>query len=196
MIKTQPMEEPVIESKKEKDKTERERQTFYRVAFQNYSNLLQIADNKANIIISINALVISSLIALVSYGSISNQLEMHQPVVFLPILIFLGLIMTSTLLAVQVAKPKIMGKSKDKAEKTQFSMLFFGATDFYSYEEYLVETHRVLHSRKEIQDQMTMSLYYQGKVLSRKYKVLRQAYTVFTLGLAFGVVVLLGNMIL
>jgi hypothetical protein len=196
MIKTQPMEEPVIESKKEKDKTERERQTFYRVAFQNYSNLLQIADNKANIIISINALVISSLIALVSYGSISNQLEMHQPVVFLPILIFLGLIMTSTLLAVQVAKPKIMGKSKDKAEKTQFSMLFFGATDFYSYEEYLVETHRVLHSRKEIQDQMTMSLYYQGKVLSRKYKVLRQAYTVFTLALAFGVVVLLGNMIL
>jgi hypothetical protein len=41
-----------------------------------------------------------------------------------------------------------------------------------------------------------MSLYYQGKVLSRKYKVLRQAYTVFTLALAFGVVVLLGNMIL
>ncbi|OYX13134.1 MAG: metal-dependent phosphohydrolase, partial [Algoriphagus sp. 32-45-6] len=38
------MEEPIFESKKEKDKTERERQTFYRVAFQNYSNLLQIAD--------------------------------------------------------------------------------------------------------------------------------------------------------
>ena len=190
------MEEPIFESKKEKDKTERERQTFYRVAFQNYSNLLQIADNKANIIISINALVISSMIALVSYGSISNQVQMNQPVIFVPILIFLGLILTSTYLAVQVAKPKIMGKSKDKEEKTQFSMLFFGATDFYSYEEYLLETHRVLHSRKEIQDQMTLSLYYQGKVLSRKYKVLRHAYTIFTLALAFGVVVLLANLIL
>ncbi len=190
------MEEPIFESKKEKDKTERERQTFYRVAFQNYSNLLQIADNKANIIISINALVISSLIALVSYGSISNQLEMQHPVIFIPITIFLGLILCSTFLAVQVAKPKIMGKAKDHTEKPQFSMLFFGATDFFTFEEYLAETHRVLKSRDEIQDQMTMSLYFQGKILSRKYKVLRQAYTVFTLALAFGVVVLLANMIL
>lgn len=190
------MEEPIFENKKEKDKTERERQTFYRVAFQNYSNLLQIADNKANIIISINALVISSLIALVSYGTISNQVQMHSPVVFVPILIFLSLILTSTYLAVQVAKPKIMGKSKNKNEKPQFSMLFFGATEFYSFEEYLFETHRILNSRKEIMDQMTLSLYYQGKVLSRKYAVLRHAYTVFTLALVFGVLVLLANMIL
>lgn len=190
------MEEPIFESKKEKDKTERERQTFYRVAFQNYSNLLQIADNKANIIISINALVISSLIALVSYGSISNQLEMQRPIIFVPIILFLGLILCSTFLAVQVAKPKIMGRSTDKSVKPQFSMLFFGATDFYSFEEYLAETHRVLKSRAEIQDQMTLSLYYQGRVLSRKYKVLRQAYTVFTIALAFGVMVLLGNLVL
>lgn len=182
------MEEPIFESKKEKDKTERERQTFYRVAFQNYSNLLQIADNKANIIISINALV--------SYGSISNQLEMQRPIIFVPIILFLGLILCSTFLAVQVAKPKIMGRSTDKSVKPQFSMLFFGVTDFYSFEEYLAETHRVLKSRAEIQDQMTLSLYYQGRVLSRKYKVLRQAYTVFTFALAFGVMVLLGNIIL
>lgn len=189
------MEEQIIEDKKEKDKTERERQTFYRVSFQNYSNLLQIADNKANIIISINALVISSLIALISYGSISNQIEIHQPMVVGPISIFLCLILFSTFLAIQVAKPKIMGKTKDKTEKPQFSMLFFGATDFLTYEEYLAETNRVLRSRSEIQDQMTKSLYFQGRVLSRKYKVLRQAYTVFTVALAFGVLVLIGNMI-
>lgn len=175
--------------KEPKDKNGRERQTFYRVAFQNSSNLLQIADNKANIIISINALVISSMIALVSYGSISSEIQIDNIWMVMPILIFLGIIISSTILAVQVARPKILGKPKNSSEKPAFSVLFFGSTEYYTLDEYVEETHNVLDDKKKIQDQMSVSLYFQGKILNRKYSLLDKAYKVFIAGMAFGVFV-------
>ncbi len=174
---------------KDKDKTERERQTFYRVTFKNNCNLLQIADNKANIIISINALLISSTIALIGYGTVSNQIEVQNPMVFIPILIFLATGLLSTILAVQAAKPKIMGKAKvdPAAEKPKSSVLFFGVSSSYSMEEYLEEIKRILDSKEHIQEQMSISLYYQGMVLNRKYKLLRHAYEVFIAALVMGI---------
>ncbi len=174
---------------KDKDKTERERQTFYRVTFKNNCNLLQIADNKANIIISINALLISSTIALIGYGTVSNQIEVQNPMVFIPILIFLATGLLSTILAVQAAKPKIMGKAKvdPAAAKPKSSVLFFGVSSSYSMEEYLEEIKRILDSKEHIQEQMSISLYYQGMVLNRKYKLLRHAYEVFIAALVMGI---------
>ena len=174
---------------KDKDKTERERQTFYRVTFKNNCNLLQIADNKANIIISINALLISSTIALIGYGTVSNQIEVQNPMVFIPILIFLATGLLSTILAVQAAKPKIMGKAKvdPAAEKPKSSVLFFGVSSSYSMKDYLEEIKRILDSKEHIQEQMSISLYYQGMVLNRKYKLLRHAYEVFIAALVMGI---------
>lgn len=178
-----------IKTKKEKDKTERERQTFYRVTFKNNCNLLQIADNKANIIISINALLISSTIALIGYGTVSNQIEVQNPWVFVPVLIFLATGLISTILAVQAAKPKIIGKaSVDPAvEKPKSSVMFFGVSANLSMDEYLIEIKRILDSKEHIQDQMSISLYYQGMVLNRKYKLLRRAYEVFIAALVMGI---------
>ncbi len=178
-----------IRTKKLKDRTERERQTFYRVTFKNNCNLLQIADNKANIIISINALLISSTIALIGYGTVSNQIEVQNPRIFVPILIFLATGLFSTILAVQAAKPKIMGKAKidPTAEKPKSSVLFFGVSSSYSMDEYLGEIKRILDSNEHIQDQMSISLYYQGMVLNRKYKLLRHAYDVFIAALVMGI---------
>jgi hypothetical protein len=185
------MEEPIFEKKKDKDKTERERQTFYRVTFKNNCNLLQIADNKANIIISINALVISSTIAILGYGSMAQMIEINSPLTVIPILLFLGVILTSTMLAVQ-AKPSIIGKATDEAQKPKSSLMFFGESSKYTMEDYLEETRKMLTARDSIQDHMSISLYYQGKVLDRKYKLIRRAFEVFVLGLAIGIVFFIG----
>jgi len=174
---------------KEKDKTERERQTFYRVTFKNNCNLLQIADNKANIIISINALLISSTIALIGYGTVSHQIEVHNPMVFIPVLIFLATGLLSTILAVQAAKPKIIGKANEDpaVEKPKSSVMFFGVSANLSMDQYLGEIKRILDSKEHIQEQMSISLYYQGMVLNRKYKLLRRAYEVFIAALVLGI---------
>ena len=174
---------------KEKDKTERERQTFYRVTFKNNCNLLQIADNKANIIISINALLISSTVALIGYGTISQQIDVQNPLVFIPVLIFLATGLLSTILAVQAAKPKIIGKVKEDpaVEKPKTSVMFFGVSASLSMDQYLHEIKRILDSKEHIQEQMSISLYYQGMVLNRKYKLLRRAYEVFIAALVMGI---------
>jgi hypothetical protein len=194
------MEEPILEKlekkkNKVKDKTERERQTFYRSTFKNNGNLLQIADNKANIIISINALVISSTIAILGYGSISHNIEIESIWTILPLMVFLGVILTSTMLAVQVAKPTIVGKSKNPNEKPKSSLMFFGESSRYTLDDYLNATQDMLKDPKSIQDNMSVSLYFQGKVLDKKYKLLRKAYEVFVLGLALGILIFIGYLV-
>ncbi|MEB2777241.1 DUF5706 domain-containing protein [Algoriphagus sp. D3-2-R+10] len=178
--------EEISESKK--DKTERAQQTFFRVTFMNNCNLLQIADNKANIVISINALVISSVVAIIGYGTIAHQIDYQRTVFLIPILILLTTCLISTVLAVQAARPKVLGKRNSLNEEVKSSMMFFGVSSNFSLTEYLSEIDRVLISKKEVQEQMAISLYYQGKVLNRKYKLLGHAYTVFIIGLAIGVV--------
>lgn len=191
------MEEPLLEKKKdkEKDKTERERQTFYRVTFKNNCNLLQIADNKANIIISINALVISSTIAILGYGSMSHLIAIDSPLTIGPIVLFLGIILTSTMLAVQAAKPSIIGKPKTGAVAPKSSLMFFGESSRYSMDDYLDETRKMLRAKDTIQDHMSISLYYQGKVLDKKYNLIRRAYEVFVIGLAIGVLSFIGALL-
>lgn len=189
------MEQPISEKAKGKEKTQRERQTYYRVAFKNNCNLLQIADNKANIIITINSVVISSTIAIIGYGSISNRLEIDSLVTILPILLFLGVILASTMLAVQAAKPKIIENEKNHGQKPGTSLLFFGESSKYKLEDYLEETRKVLGDKNTIQDQMSISLYYQGKVMDRKYRLVRKSYEVFVLGLALGILIFIAFLV-
>lgn len=178
------MEEPIIIKK---EKTDREHQTFFRVTFKNNCNLLQIADNKANLIISINALVISSIVAIMGYGTISHQVEIQKPLTLVPVLLLLLTCFISTILAVQSAKPKIMGNNDGPNLPSKSSILFFGSSAELSMDQYLTEVNRILPSKKEIQEQMSIALYYQAKVLNKKYMLLRHAYNVFILGLALGI---------
>lgn len=169
-------------------KAERAQQTFFRVTFMNNCNLLQIADNKANIVISINALVISSMVAIIGYGTISDQLDYQRAIALVPILVLLTTCLVSTILAVQAARPTVLGNRHVHSEETKSSVMFFGESSRFTLSEYLVELEHILPSSKQVQEQMAISLYYQGKVLNKKYRLLAHAYTVFIFGLAIGVI--------
>ncbi len=185
------MEQSTTEKRNGKEKTQRERQTYYRVAFKNNCSLLQIADNKANIIITINSLGISSTMAFLGYGSAAGMIEIDSFQTIAPILLFLLTLLVSTLLAVQAAKPSILGNDKT-GRKTKSNMLFFGDSAKLSLDEYLAETRNLLGDKGTIIDQMSISLYYQGKILDRKYRLIRRAYEVFVLALAVGILIFVG----
>jgi len=72
------VEDPPKEEKKNKDKKKEELrgvETMYRVTYQNHIALSQLADNKANILISINGVIISVMIAIVTrLGAVSWSL--------------------------------------------------------------------------------------------------------------------------
>lgn len=183
------------EKSNKKQKSDRERQTFFRVAFKNNCNLLQIADNKANMVISINALVISSIIAISGYGIISEKLDLYGTKLIIPMVLILLTCFISTILAVKAAKPKILNDDTVTVNARQGSLLFFGDSSTYSKEAYLKEIDKILLSRDELNSHMAVTLYYQGKVLKNKYNLLGYAYNIFLLGLALGVFSFLGYLV-
>lgn len=177
----------MIENQKPKEsKTSRETQTFYRVTFKNNVGLLQIADNKANMLISINTLVISAIVAISGYGAIASQFETIGIKVMLPVSLLLVFCLISTILAVKAAKPKLILRDDRPYQPEKGSILFFGESASMSLEAYLAETARILPSKNEINRHMSVALYQQGIVLNRKYKLLGLAYNLFMIGIATG----------
>ncbi len=62
-------------------------QTFFRSVYRNHINLSAIADNKANLMTGINAVLISVVISILSYGT----LTLEQPAMMMPISCFWSL---------------------------------------------------------------------------------------------------------
>ena len=180
-----------MEEKQHKEKKEkRGRETLFRATYQNQSNLIQMADNKANIIISINTMIVSSIIAITGYGAVAGKLNSYEPQTIVPIVLIVLSCLVSIIFAIQSARPKLIKGKGGSKQKT--SLLFFGTIANYSQQGYLEEVKKLLESGDEIYEHMTIDLYNQGLILKRKYNLLAYAYQIFMFGFVFSVVVFLG----
>jgi hypothetical protein len=183
------------EEPKKNKKTERGRETLFRVTYQNQSRLIQLADNKANIIISISTMIISSIIAITGYGAVAGKLNTYDSKVMVPIFMILLSCLASVILAIQAARPKLIKARKIGGEKQKTSLLFFGVISSYSQQAYLEEMKKLLDSGNDLYEHMTVDLYNQGLILKRKYNLLVYAYQVFMFGFIFSVLVFLGFLV-
>jgi len=184
------MEEP--EEPKKNKKTERGRETLFRATYQNQSSLIQTADNKANIIISISTLIISSIIAITGYGAVAGKLNTYDAQVMVPLFMIILSCLVSVIFAIQAARPKLIKARKIGGEMQKSSLLFFGVISSYSQQAYLEEMKKLLDSGNDLYEHMTIDLYNQGLILKRKYNLLVYAYQVFMFGFIFSVLVFLG----
>lgn len=159
--------------------------TAYRVTLKNHIDLSRIADGKANMIISINALILSILItgltAGLSIDSFSQGISFEK---IIPILVLLLASLLATGFAVFSAVPNINSLKEftpDDLEKE--NMLFFG--NFLSIEESkFVSFFRGLRTDQgKLYDNLSRDLYGLGKVLRKKYQLLGISYRVFIVGL-------------
>lgn len=167
-------------------KSNKERETLFRVTYRNQTSLRQIVDNKANMVISINTLIISSIIAISGYGIVSNQLELYLEHV-IPISIIVVSCLTSAVFAILAANPKFVKPGINKQQDKQ-SLLFFGEVADYSQEEYLHKMENLLASRNEIYKNMIIDLHCQGIILKYKFNYISYAYKILMLGFGLGVI--------
>lgn len=167
-------------------KSNKERETLFRVTYRNQTSLRQIVDNKANMVISINTLIISSIIAVSGYGVVSNQLDLYLENV-IPIAIIVISCLTSAVFAILAANPKFV-KPKLKRLSDKQSLLFFGEIAEYSQEEYLHKMEDLLVSRNEIYRNMIIDLHCQGIILKYKFNYISYAYKILMLGFGLGVI--------
>lgn len=180
------------EQESDDKKVSRGRETVFRATYQNQSNLIQIADNKASMIISINTMIISSIIAISGYGAIAGKIESYGAAVTVPISLIVISSLISVVLSIQAARPKLIRKNEKSDANEKSSLLFFGVIAQYTQADYLKEMDRLLQSRKELYENMTIDLYNQGLILKRKYDLLTYAYQTFMIGFIFSVIVFLG----
>ncbi len=166
----------------EKKLPTRATQTFFRTNYRNHINLSSIADNKANIMISVNSILISVLITFMSYKNISQT----NPHILLPVIIFLVTGLTSLTFAVLSARPKVTSLNRQPIapEQARRNIVFFGNFVQLELEEYEEAMDAMFRDSKLLYGNMTRDLYYLGKVLDKKYRFLTISYNTFMLGFA------------
>ena len=155
-------------------------QTFFRSNYRNHINLSNIADGKANIMISVNSILISVLITVLTYRNVAET----NPVILMPIVIFLLTGLASFIFAVLSARPKVTSllhknMSKDKIKK---NIVFFGNFVNLDLDQYEEAMDAMFRDSELIYGNMTRDLYYLGKVLDKKYRFLTVSYTIFMIG--------------
>jgi nitroreductase len=159
---------------------ERGIQTFFRSNFRNHIHLSAIADNKANIMISVNAILISVLISILTYQNITET----NPKVLLPVVLFLITGLTSLIFAVLSIRPKVTSHINPNMppETIRQHITFFGNFVRLEVEQFEEAMDSLFRNGEYLYQAMTRDLYYLGKVLDKKYRYLTISYNIFMVG--------------
>jgi len=176
-----PEEAPKKKKKKaEKDSTPtRGIETMFRVTSKNHLQLSAMADNKANIIISINAIILSIVISL-----LIRRFE-ESPHLIFPTAILVVVCLTTIFLATISTRPKVnyYTMTKEDIKNKTGNLLFFGNFMNMSLDDYQWGMNELMKDKDYLYSSLTKDIYFAGIVLGRKYKYLRLAYNVFMYGL-------------
>jgi len=179
----------VEEENKKKDKIEKPDRgvdTLFRVTLGNHTRLSGIADSKANILLSVNAIIIS-----IALSSIIPKLDSPKNAhLVIPTFIMLMSSVTTIIFAILSTRPKVTTGvfTREDIEAKKINLLFFG--NFYKMplEEYDWAMNEMMKDRDYLYSTMIKDLYYLGLVLQRKYNLLRIAYNLFMAGIIITVI--------
>ena len=159
-------------------------ETLLRVTAANDHRLSDMADNKAQILITVNSIIISAIVSLVLKNLKENQFLM------LPSYILLFVSLVTMILAIMATRPSIpKGKfSKKDLSDRKVNLLFFGNYYRMNLDDYKDGMKTVVADPGFLFDSLIMDVHAQGRVLGRKYLLLRSAYNIFMIGLVISII--------
>ena len=172
--------------KNKSDVPERGVETMFRVALKNHMTLSNIADTKANILLSVNAIIVS--LALSSLlPKLDNPSNSH---LMIPAIIFIAFTVASIILSILATRPNVTeGKfNREDVANKKVNLLFFGNFHQMELNEFEWGISEMMTDRDYLYGSLTKDLYFLGLVLNRKYKILRITYTVFMIGIITSVI--------
>jgi len=183
-------------SKKKKEKKKKEKEakaekpdrgidTMFRVTLGNHTRLSDIADSKANILLSVNAIIISIALSTL-IPKLDSPTNAH---LVMPTFIMMTMSTLSIIFAILSTRPKVnTGNFTQKdIDDRKINLLFFGNFHKMSLEQYQNAIGDMMKDRDYVYSSLVKDLYYLGLVLNRKYKLLRITYTIFMIGITISV---------
>jgi hypothetical protein len=174
-----------LKAKYKEESPDRSVQTLYRVTLKNHLKLSDIADTKANILLSVNAIIISLVLAnlLTKLDNPSNTYLIY------PTMILILFSIVSMVLSVLATRPNVTsGKfTKEDVEQKRVNLLFFGNFHKMELDEYEWALKELVKDKDYVYSSLTKDLYYLGLVLNKKYRILRLTYNIFMIGMIISV---------
>jgi hypothetical protein len=156
---------------------------MFRTASHNHLELSAIADNKANIMITINSINISLIISL-----LLRRLE-EFPNLVIPTAILTLVSLLSIVFAVLATRPIITSGmfSREDILGKRTNLLFFGNFHHMPLDEYEWGMKKLMHSSDMLYSNLIHDIHSIGKVLGSKYYLLRICYSVFMYGIILSI---------
>jgi HD superfamily phosphodiesterase len=186
----------LIESKKEPQaKTSitysRGVDTLFRLTARNQINLNSIADKKSNILISVNAIIISIIITMLAKNiGVDSQ-------GILPVLVLLIICLITIIIAIMSTRPILINTkfTKEDIKKKNVDLIFFGNFIKMGYDDYLKALKDLMKDDDYLYSTMVKNQYTLGKILSQKFRLVKLAYNVFMVGLILTVIIFVVNLL-
>jgi predicted metal-dependent HD superfamily phosphohydrolase len=159
-------------------------ETMFRLTSRNHMELSGMADSKANIMISVNAIIISVVLSM-----LLRRLE-DMPHLLVPTLILLAANITTIIFAVLATRPNLTKGyfTRDDIREKKVNLLFFGNFHKVGLPDFDWGMKEMMKDRDYLYSSMIRDIYFLGKVLGRKYHLLRISYSVFMYGLILAVI--------
>jgi len=161
-------------------RSERGVETLFRLLSKNQYTLNTMIDRKSNILISINAIIMSIIISVVL-----NQLD-RDPHLIYAIILMLATNLISIAYAVFATRPE-----KNHGDRKINNLMFYGNFKDMQEEVYLKEITALIYQGDELYDTIAKDTFYLGKVMDRKFNLLRKSFNVFLIGIILSVVAFL-----
>lgn len=175
-----------MKAKAKESSPERAIQSFYRTALRNHIKLSDIADTKANILLSVNAIIISLMLSTLfsKFNNPANQF------LIVPTIILMVSSITSMILSIIATRPNITSGefTKEDVENKKVNLTFFGNFHKMKLEDFQWAITELIKDKDYVYSSLTKDLYFLGKVLDRKYRILRVTYTIFMIGMIISVI--------
>ncbi len=158
-------------------------ESMFRLTANNQITLSSIADNKANILITVNSILITVVVTMLV------RKFSDYPNIVIPTLIFLLTSLITIVYAILSTRPKVSGGTftREDIHEKKVNLLFFGNFYRMSFDEYEWAVKDMMKDYDGLYRNMILDQYTLGKVLAKKYKRLRVAYSVFMYGLILSV---------
>jgi hypothetical protein len=162
-------------------------ETMFRTSYRTHLDLSGLADNKANIMISINGIIISIILASIYPRIVDNRF------ILIPTAVLLVFCLLSMVYAVLAARPRVTRKTAtlDDVRRGKANILFFGTFASMDEEDFVEGMGDLIRNPAQAYQNMIRDIYGLGSVLETKYRLLRTSYTVFMVGLILGVLLFL-----
>jgi predicted metal-dependent HD superfamily phosphohydrolase len=159
-------------------------ETMFRLTSSNHMDLSAMADSKANIMISINAIILSVMLGL------DTRRLIESPHLVGPTILLLTVNVIAIIFAVLATRPNVTEGTftEDDIKGKKVNLLFFGNFHRMKLRDYDWGMKEMMGDRDYLYSSLIKDIYFQGVVLGKKYRFLRISYNVFMFGLIAAVI--------